>query len=138
MVLHPSNVCSRLKLAIANMEIILGNQDINDQRILFYTSYTNCNYKLQKGVRRPKIPWDKFKRLASNGGSKICQEEKERQNEVMICIYFEIRKQVLILILIPITKSKMYLWRWDRVFIDNKCSNKHKLDKYKTRIVSKR
>lgn len=138
MVLYPSNFCPKLKLAIANIEVILGSQDINNQHILFYTIYTNYNHKLQKRVRKPKIPWDKFKRLAFNGSSKICQEEKGRQNDVMIYIYFGRGKHVLLLILTLTIKSKIYLWRWDRIFIDNKCSDKQELDKCKTKIVSRR
>lgn len=123
-----------MKLALANIRGRLDNQDISDQLIIFCTIYTNYNYKLQKRVKRWEIPWNKFRGLTSNGDPKISQKKKKKENEVLVCICFEIRKLVLILVLILTNKSGICLWRWDRVFVCNKCSYKHELNKHKIEI----
>lgn len=78
------------------MGAILGNMDVSNKLILFYTIYTNLNYKLQKEIKRLEIYWDRFKRLISSEGRKISQKKKKRDNEILVYIYFEIRELVLI------------------------------------------
>ncbi len=90
---------ARLNLASAGMIATRGSQDVIAQLMLFCTIYTNYDHKPLAGVRKPAIPWDKFKGLASKGVLKVSQKEREGENEVLVCICFETRGIVLILIM---------------------------------------
>ena len=76
-----------------------GSQDVSAQFMLFCTIYTNYDHKPLAGVRKPAIPWDKFKGLASRGVPKVSQEERKGENEVLVCICFETKGLVLMLIM---------------------------------------
>ena len=69
-----------LNLASAGMIATRGSQDVSAQLMLFCTIYTNYDHKPLAGVRKPAIPWDKFKELASRGVLKVFQEEREGEN----------------------------------------------------------
>lgn len=62
--------------------------------MLFYTIYTNYNYKPLARIRKPEISWNKFRRLALNKSSNIFQEEKKK-NEVLIYICLKTKELVL-------------------------------------------
>ena len=98
-VIRPSGPDARLNLASAGMIATRDSQDVSAQLMLFCTIYTNYDHKPLAGVRKPAIPWDKFKGLASRGVFNVSQEEREGENEVLVCIYFETRGLVLILIM---------------------------------------
>ncbi len=69
-----------------------GSQDISAQVTLFCIIYTNYNPKKWLArVKKPVIPWDKFKGLASKGGKIVSQEKRERENVVLVCICFQTR-----------------------------------------------
>lgn len=55
--------------------------------------------------------------MASKGGRKVSQKEKKKENEILVSVYVETRDQILILI----KDSRICLWGWDGIFIDNKC-----------------
>ncbi len=77
-----------------------GSQDVNAQVTLFCIIYTN--YDLKKwpaGVKKPVIPWDKFKGLAFKRGKMVSQEKRERENRVLVCICFETRELGWLLIM---------------------------------------
>ncbi len=97
--MRPSGPDARLNSASAGMEATKGSQDVSAQLILFCTIYTNGDHKRLAGVRKPAIPGDKFKGLASRGVPKVSQEEKEGENEMLVCICFEKRGLVLMLIM---------------------------------------
>ena len=67
--------------------------------MLFCTIYTNYDHKLLAAVRKPIIPWDKFKRLALRRGFKVFQEEREGKDEILVFICFGTRGLVLMLII---------------------------------------
>lgn len=90
---------ARLNLVSISIIAIRSSQDVKVQLMLFYIFYTNYNQKLLVKVRKPAISWDKFKRLALKRGLKIAPENKERENKVFICICFETRGSVIILII---------------------------------------
>ena len=69
--MRPSGPDARLNSASAGMVVTKGSEDVSAQLILFCTIYTNYNHKLLAGVRKPAIPWDKFKGLPSRGGPKV-------------------------------------------------------------------
>lgn len=71
--------------------------DVNALPMLFYIIYTNYNQKLQAEIRKPKIPWDKYKGLALRGDPQISQEGKKRENEMLVCICFGTSKLILML-----------------------------------------
>ncbi len=51
-----------------------GSQDVSAQVILLCIIYTNYDpKKWLAGVKKPVIPWDKFKGLASKGGKMVSQ-----------------------------------------------------------------
>lgn len=54
--------------------------------------YTNYDWKLT--VKKSEIPWYEFRELALSRSYKIFQEDKRRENEVLVCIYFKIRELV--------------------------------------------
>jgi hypothetical protein len=60
--------------------------------MLFCIIYTNYDQKWLAGVRKPVIPWEKFKGQASGGGKMVSQEEREGEKGVLVCIGFETRK----------------------------------------------
>lgn len=49
------------------------------------------------GDRKPEIPWDQFKGLATRESRRVFQEEEERENEVLVYICFKVKGLVLIL-----------------------------------------
>ncbi len=77
-----------------------GSQNVSAQVTLFCITYTNYDRKKWlAGVKKPIIPWDKFKGLASKGGKMVSQEEKERENGVLVCICFETKELGCLLIM---------------------------------------
>ena len=56
-------------------------------------------------MKKPTISWDKFKGLALRGSLKVIQEEKKRENEVLIYLFFGIRG----LDLMSFMNSRIYL-----------------------------
>ncbi len=77
-----------------------GSQDVSTQVTLFCIIYTNYNpKKWLAGVKKPVIPWDKFKELASKGGKMVFQKEREQKNGVLVCICFETRELGWLLIM---------------------------------------
>ena len=98
--------------------------------MLFCTIYTNYNHKLLAGVRKPTILWNKFKGLALKGGPKVSQEEREREDKMLVYIYFKIKRLVLMLII----NARICLWDWVGVFVEDKCRYKHNLDSHKIEI----
>ena len=72
--------------------------------------------------------------MALRGDPKVAQREKKRENEVLVCICFETRKLVVMLIM----NSGICLWEWVGVSVGNKGRYKHKVDKHKTEIKSGR
>ncbi len=55
-----------------------GSQDVSAQVTLFCIIYTNYNPKKWLArVKKPIIPWDKFKGLAFKGGKMVSQEGRE-------------------------------------------------------------
>lgn len=67
------------------------------------------------------------------GNLKVAQEEKKSENEILIYIFFEIKKLIVMLIM----NSGIYLWEWVKVSIGNKGRYKHELERHKTEIESK-
>lgn len=67
--------------------------------MLFYTIYTNYNHKLLGRIRKPAIPWEKFKGLALRKGPKFSQEKRKGDNKVLVYICFGIRGLDLMLII---------------------------------------
>lgn len=80
--------------------------------------------------RKAAISWNKFKRLALRGGSKVSQKEQEKEDEVLVCICFGIIRLVWILIM----NSGICLLEWVRVSSENKCRYKHNLDSHEIEI----
>ncbi len=50
-------------------------------------------------VKKPIIPWYKFKELAFKRGKIVSQEGRERENGVLVCICFEPRELSWLLIM---------------------------------------
>ncbi len=98
-VMRPNGPDARLNSASAGMVATRVSQDVIAHLMLFCTIYTNYDHKPLAGVRKPAIPWDKFKGLASRRVPKVSQEEKEGENEVLVCICIETRGLVLMLIM---------------------------------------
>lgn len=69
--MRPSGLDNKLNSASTGMVAKKGSQHITAQLIFFYTIYTNYDYKLLVRVGKTTIPWDKLKRLALRGSSKI-------------------------------------------------------------------
>ncbi len=70
-----------------------GSQDVSAQVTLFCIIYTKYDPKKWLArVKKPVISWDKYKGLASKRGKMVSQEERERENGVLVCIYFETRE----------------------------------------------
>ena len=98
--MRPSGLDVRLNSTSAGMVTTKGSEDVSAQLMRFCTIYTNYNHKLLAEVRKLVIPWDKFKGLASRGGLKVSQEEREGEDEVLVYICFGTKGLVLMLIMI--------------------------------------
>lgn len=85
-----SSLDIRLNKVSARIVISRGKQDVKTQLILSCIIYTNYNSKSLTKVRKLAILWDKFKELISRKDSKFAQKKREKENKVLICIYFEI------------------------------------------------
>ena len=96
----PSNPDAKLNSTSAGIVAIKGSKNVSAQLMLFYTIYTDYDRKLLAGVGRSAILWDKFKGLASRGGPKVSQKEREGEDEVLVHICFGTQRLVLILIMI--------------------------------------
>ena len=62
---------ARLNSTSAGMIATRSSEDVSAQLMLFCTIYTNYDHKLLARVRKPAIPWDKFKGLVLGGGLKV-------------------------------------------------------------------
>ena len=90
---------ARLNSVSTGMVATKNSQDISAQLLLFCTIYTNYDHKLLAKVRKPAVLWDKFKGLPLKRSPKVFQKERERENQILVCIYFRIRERVFMLII---------------------------------------
>lgn len=70
---------AKLNSALASIVATKGSQNINAQLIFFYTIYNNYNHKLLTRVKKPAIPWNKFRGWALKGDLKVSQEKRKKK-----------------------------------------------------------